>query len=97
MGWYTKKTIENYEAANCFLSNLETKSSNIVGFADLYNMQKDIIDKVDYNEIFCNDRFHPNENGYEKISQVLGKIIISNMCWKHCEGSIDNAIKLIVR
>ena len=43
-------------------------------------MQKDIIDKVDYNEIFCKDRFHPNENGYEKISQVLGKIIISNMC-----------------
>ena len=77
---YTKKTIENYEAANCFLSNLETKSSNIAGFADLYNMQKNIIDKVDYNEIFCNDRFHPNENGYEKISQVLGKIIISNMC-----------------
>ena len=78
---YTRKTVENYETANKFIKSLKTKNTNVIGYADLYNIQKNIVKQErSYDEIFCKDHFHPNENGYQKIADALGEIIEADLC-----------------
>ena len=78
---YTGKTVENYETANRFIKSFSLKNTNVIGYADLYNIQKDIVSQEgSYDKIFCKDHFHPNENGYQKIADALGAIIESDLC-----------------
>lgn len=77
---YTNKTIENYEIANHFLKNLRKNYFEVIGYVDLYNMQQKIVSqKESYDEIFCKDHFHPNKNGYKKIAEEIGEIIVSDL------------------
>ena len=77
---YTGKTTQNYKIANCFLENLKNSNPNVIGYVDLYNMQKEIVEKMkSYDEIFCKDHFHPNQKGYEKIAEAIGRSIVSDL------------------
>ena len=77
---YTKKTIQNYETANDFLENLKNNSPNVIGYVDLYNMQKKIVAETkSYDGIFCKDHFHTNQKGYERIAEEFGRIIASDL------------------
>jgi hypothetical protein len=73
---YSNATMVNYEEANKFLNEIEKQYENVIGYCDLYNLQKHIVqDSGSFGNIYCNDNFHPNERGYRFIANKIGGII----------------------
>ena len=81
---YTEQTNSNYRKANAFLQNMSNLNNQKINFVDLYNRQKEVVEKKGWDDIYYKDHFHPNSKGYALIAHEIAEEILN--CEKRING-----------
>ncbi len=66
---YFLNSTKEYIQYNAVLRDIANKYN--AAYIDLFNLQKNVVEASGWNTIYSKDHFHPNFEGYKKISEII--------------------------